>query len=157
MEHKASWMDLSASETIICEPPLTKIVTDFDLEHCSITSIRSSVVPKCTSFISPHEPSFSGVISWNLGIIRAPVAIATNSMSTPPTQRTAGKLFYKRRWLASSSKPHWQSAIVAPLSFTFLTISIVFIIYQWNNLVLVFTVYDSHQRRLCSSCVWFLV
>lgn len=60
------------------------------LEHYSITNIRSSVVPKCNSLIDPAVPSFSEEISWNLGMILAPVAIATNSISTPPTQRTAG-------------------------------------------------------------------
>lgn len=44
----------------------------------------------------------------NRGTMRAPVAIAMSSSSTPPTQRTAGSWFCSRRWLASSSKPHWQ-------------------------------------------------
>lgn len=35
----------------------------------------------------------------------------------------AGKPLCKSRWLASSSKPHWQMASVAPASFTWATIS----------------------------------
>ena len=45
-------------------------------------------------------------------------AIAINSISTPPTHRTAGRPDCKSRWFASSSKPHWQITIFAPESFT---------------------------------------
>lgn len=38
------------------------------------------------------------------------------SISGPPTQRTAGKLFWRSKWFASSSKPHWQIARLAPVS-----------------------------------------
>lgn len=80
-------------------------------------------VPKFISLMTPAFPNFSSVISSNLGIILAPVAIAKSSISTPPTHLTAGKLLCIRRWLASSSKPHWHKTILAPESFTFLTIS----------------------------------
>jgi len=40
------------------------------------------------------------------------------SISGPPTQRTAGSWRCRSRWLASSSKPHWQMTRFAPVSFT---------------------------------------
>ena len=43
--------------------------------------------------------------TWKRGTMRAPVASASSSSSTPPTQRTAGRLLCSSRWLASSSKP----------------------------------------------------
>ena len=49
-------------------------------------------------------------------MMRAPVASVSSSISTPPTQRTAGRSLCISRWLASSSKPHWQMTRVAPLS-----------------------------------------
>mmetsp|Transcript_1343 Transcript_1343/g.3796 ORF Transcript_1343/g.3796 Transcript_1343/m.3796 type:complete len:209 (-) Transcript_1343:452-1078(-) len=55
--------------------------------------------------------------------MRALQAIAISSSSTPPTQRTAGRSFAISRWLASSSKPHWQITRPAPESLTFLIIS----------------------------------
>ena len=54
--------------------------------------------------------------SENLGTIRPPVAMAMSSISGPPTHRTAGRSFWRSKWLASSSKPHWQMARVAPES-----------------------------------------
>ena len=46
-----------------------------------------------------------------------------SSISTPPTHLTAGRPFDRSRWLASSSKPHWQRTSVAPASLHFWTIS----------------------------------
>lgn len=43
------------------------------------------------------------------------------SISGPPTQRIAGSSFCSSRWFASSSKPHWQMAKLAPLLFTWKT------------------------------------
>ena len=119
----ASCSDLLASSTIMELPPLMRIVTALQFAQSLIASMRSLVVPKCSSSMRPAFPSFSGVISWKRGIMRPPVAIAISSMSVPDTQRTAGRLFWSRRWLASSSKPHWQRAMVAPESFTFFTMS----------------------------------
>jgi len=56
--------------------------------------ILSPDVPKETSSMLPATPSFSGVISSNLGMILAPVAMAKSSISTPPTHLTEGRLFY---------------------------------------------------------------
>ena len=95
-----------------------KMVTALLFGHSSMTNIRSEVVPKPISRMVPQLPSFSGVISENRGMIRPPVAMATSSMSGPPTHRTAGRSFWRRRWLASSSKPHWQTATLAPESLT---------------------------------------
>ena len=50
-------------------------------------------------------PSLSGASSEKRGTMRAPVAMASSSSSTPPTQRTAGKSLAISKWLASSSKP----------------------------------------------------
>ena len=98
--HKASWRDLVASSTIILDPPRIKTVTALQFEHSSTTSIFSSPVPKWSSLILPAFPNFSAVTSSNLGMILAPVAIATSSMSTPPTHLTAGSLFWRSKWLA---------------------------------------------------------
>lgn len=68
------------------------------------------------SLTNPQDPSLSGVSSSNRGTILPPVAIAINSISGPPTQRTAGSFSAKSKWLASSSKPHWHMAKVAPAS-----------------------------------------
>jgi len=82
------------------------MVTAFDYAHFSITIIFSCVVPNEISLTVSALPSFSGVISLNLGIILPPVAIAINSISVPETHLTAGKPFCNNKWLASSSKPH---------------------------------------------------
>mmetsp|Transcript_4661 Transcript_4661/g.6581 ORF Transcript_4661/g.6581 Transcript_4661/m.6581 type:complete len:375 (-) Transcript_4661:291-1415(-) len=114
--HMASCSDRLASSTIILFPPRTRIVTALLCAHCSITIMRSLVVPKATSRMSPARPSFSGASSPNRGTMRPPVAMAISSSSTPPTHRTAGSWFWSSRWLASSSKPHWQMTTLAPLS-----------------------------------------
>jgi hypothetical protein len=54
--------------------------------------------------------------SWDIGAC-GPVAMAINSNSTPPTHLTAGRFLCIKRWLASSSKPHWQITRVAPASY----------------------------------------
>mmetsp|Transcript_49891 Transcript_49891/g.117301 ORF Transcript_49891/g.117301 Transcript_49891/m.117301 type:complete len:217 (-) Transcript_49891:951-1601(-) len=87
---RASWMLRLISSIIILLPPRTKMVTAFELEHCSTNNILSLVVPKPTSRTRPALPNFSGVSSVNRGTMRPPVAMATSSSSTPPTQRTAG-------------------------------------------------------------------
>ena len=43
----------------------------------------------------PALPSFSGAHSSKRGIMRPPVAMAINSISTPPTHLTAGNSFLK--------------------------------------------------------------
>lgn len=96
--------------------PLTKTVTALVLAHSSMTSIFSLVVPKDISLTMPAVPSFSALRSSNRGTIRPLVAMATSSISGPPTHLTAGSPFCSRRWLASSSKPHWQMARLAPVS-----------------------------------------
>mmetsp|Transcript_21970 Transcript_21970/g.56483 ORF Transcript_21970/g.56483 Transcript_21970/m.56483 type:complete len:217 (+) Transcript_21970:607-1257(+) len=118
----ASWSERLASSTIILLPPRTKMVTALELGQSSITSIRSFVVPNEISRTWPALPSLSAVSSEKRGTMRPPVAIAMSSSSTPPTQRTAGSLFCISRWLASSSKPHWQMTRFAPESFTCFTI-----------------------------------
>ena len=104
--------------------PRMKIVTALGLAHSSITSIFSRVVPKLTSRTTPAFPSFAALRSSNLGTIRPFVAIAMSSISEPPTHRTAGSLFWSSRWLASSSKPHWQITRFAPVSLICLIISV---------------------------------
>lgn len=47
----------------------------------------------------------STLLTWNRGMMRAPVAMASSSISTPPTHRTAGRSLCIKRWLASSSNP----------------------------------------------------
>ena len=47
--------------------------------------------PPLTSFTLPAEPSLSALSSWKRGTMRAPVAMASSSISTPPTHRTAGR------------------------------------------------------------------
>lgn len=71
---------------------------------------------RMTSHTTPALPSFSGVSSENLGTMRAPVAIASNSISTPPTHLTAGSSFTNSKWFASSSNPHWHITRLAPES-----------------------------------------
>jgi hypothetical protein len=44
--------------------------------------------------------------------------VERTSISGPPTHRTAGRSFCISRWLASSSKPHWQMTRLAPVSLT---------------------------------------
>ena len=118
----ASCINRLASSMIILVPPRKKIVTALEFLHSSITSILSLVVPKLISLTSPALPSLSAESSWNLGTMRPPVAMAISSISGPPTQRTAGNSRCSRRWLASSSKPHWQMARLAPAAFTSSTI-----------------------------------
>jgi hypothetical protein len=120
--------------------PRTKTVTVFVFAHSSMTSILSRVVPKVSSRTIPALPSLAAVRSSNRGTIRPPVAMAINynpsvshkrppgpqkntSISGPPTHRTAGRSFCISRWLASSSKPHWQMTRLAPVSFTRLIMS----------------------------------
>jgi hypothetical protein len=78
------------------------------LQHLqsSITNILSFDVPNYTSLTRLASPNLSFDNSLNLGTILAPVAIAINSTSVPETHLTAGRLFYKSKWFASSSKPH---------------------------------------------------
>merc|ERR1719431_2410355 len=119
---RASCIDRLASSMIILVPPRRKMVTAFELAHSSITSILSLVVPKLISLTLPAVPSLSELSSWNLGTILPPVAMAISSISGPPTHRTAGRSRWRRRWFASSSKPHWQIARLAPAAFTSSTI-----------------------------------
>mmetsp|Transcript_52102 Transcript_52102/g.111444 ORF Transcript_52102/g.111444 Transcript_52102/m.111444 type:complete len:379 (+) Transcript_52102:815-1951(+) len=81
--------------------------------------MRSLVVPKDSSCTWPALPSLSGVSSEKRGTMRALQAMAMSSSSTPPTQRIAGRPLCMSKWLASSSKPHWQMTRFAPQSFTF--------------------------------------
>mmetsp|Transcript_18688 Transcript_18688/g.44656 ORF Transcript_18688/g.44656 Transcript_18688/m.44656 type:complete len:338 (+) Transcript_18688:309-1322(+) len=122
--HRASCTERFVSSTTILFPPRTKIVTALERGQSSITSMRSRVVPNPISRTFPARPSFSGESSLKRGTILPPVAIAMSSSSTPPTQRTAGRLWWRSRWLASSSKPHWQMARVAPLSLHCCTMSV---------------------------------
>mmetsp|Transcript_1853 Transcript_1853/g.4613 ORF Transcript_1853/g.4613 Transcript_1853/m.4613 type:complete len:238 (-) Transcript_1853:588-1301(-) len=119
----ASCSERFASSTIILLPPRTKMVTALELGQSSITSILSFVVPNEISRTVPALPSFSAVSSEKRGTIRPPVAMAMSSISTPPTQRTAGRPCCMSKWFASSSKPHWQMTRFAPDSFTLSTIS----------------------------------
>mmetsp|Transcript_1677 Transcript_1677/g.3849 ORF Transcript_1677/g.3849 Transcript_1677/m.3849 type:complete len:297 (-) Transcript_1677:802-1692(-) len=114
--HRASCRDRLVSSRIIRLPPLTKIVTALLFAQSSITIMLSLVVPKLTSFTLPALPSLSSLSSTKRGTMRPPVAIAINSISTPPTHLTAGRSFLYSRWLASSSKPHWQMIKFAPES-----------------------------------------
>mmetsp|Transcript_37663 Transcript_37663/g.38018 ORF Transcript_37663/g.38018 Transcript_37663/m.38018 type:complete len:213 (-) Transcript_37663:648-1286(-) len=123
--HMASCKLRLASSTIILFPPRTSTVTALELAQSSITSMRSVVlVPKVTSRTHPARPSLSALNSEKRGTIRPPVAMAMCSISTPPTHRTAGSLFWSSRWVASSSNPHWQITRLAPESFTCCTISV---------------------------------
>mmetsp|Transcript_13560 Transcript_13560/g.37522 ORF Transcript_13560/g.37522 Transcript_13560/m.37522 type:complete len:201 (-) Transcript_13560:557-1159(-) len=119
----ASCMDRLISSMIILLPPRTRMVTALLLAQSSMKIILSLDVPNDTSRTRPAVPSFSGASSLKRGTMRAPHAMASSSISTPPTQRTAGSLFWTRRWLASSSKPHWQIASVAPHPLTRSTMS----------------------------------
>mmetsp|Transcript_60703 Transcript_60703/g.167903 ORF Transcript_60703/g.167903 Transcript_60703/m.167903 type:complete len:261 (-) Transcript_60703:834-1616(-) len=121
--HIASCRLRFTSSTSMWLPPRTKTVTAPVLAQPSTTSMRSLVVPKATSRTTPARPSLSAVSSLKRGMMRALVAIASSSSSTPPTQRTAGSLFCNNKWLASSSKPHWQMTRLAPLSLTLATMS----------------------------------
>ena len=78
----------------------------------------SWVVPKLISLTEPALPSFSPLSSLKRGTMRPLVAMATSSISGPPTQRTAGSSFCSSKWLGSSSNPHWHSTRLAPVSFT---------------------------------------
>eukprot|EP01139_Manchomonas_bermudensis_P019020 Amastigsp_a676308_541.p4 type:complete len:104 gc:universal Amastigsp_a676308_541:388-699(+) len=89
----ASWIERSVSLTITLLPPRTKIVTAFLFGQFSTTSIRSFVVPNESSRTVPARPSLAADRSENRGTMQPPVAIARSSISTPPTQRTAGRLF----------------------------------------------------------------
>lgn len=42
--------------------------------------------------------------------------VEPTSISGPPTHLTAGSFFWSKRWLASSSNPHWQMTRLAPVS-----------------------------------------
>lgn len=98
--------------------PLTNTVTALEFAHSSMTSIFSLVVPNDISLTIPARPSFSADKSSNRGTIRPLVAMAISSISGPPTHRTAGSSFCMSKWLASSSKPHWQMTRLAPVSLT---------------------------------------
>mmetsp|Transcript_9548 Transcript_9548/g.25964 ORF Transcript_9548/g.25964 Transcript_9548/m.25964 type:complete len:344 (-) Transcript_9548:570-1601(-) len=121
--HRASCRDRLVSSTIILLPPRTKMLTALVFLHPSTTSCVSCVVPNPTSRTVLAKPSLSGVSSSNLGTIRAPVASARSSISTPPTHRTAGRSLCISKWLASSSKPHWQTINPAPESLHRFTMS----------------------------------
>mmetsp|Transcript_24196 Transcript_24196/g.29344 ORF Transcript_24196/g.29344 Transcript_24196/m.29344 type:complete len:310 (+) Transcript_24196:675-1604(+) len=112
------------SSRIILFPPRQKMVTALLLWQSSITTILSFVVPNAISFTRPAFPSFASVSSWKRGTIRPPVAIASSSSSTPPTQRIAGSSLTINKWLASSSKPHWQQIRFAPESLHCWTMSV---------------------------------
>mmetsp|Transcript_3766 Transcript_3766/g.9399 ORF Transcript_3766/g.9399 Transcript_3766/m.9399 type:complete len:249 (-) Transcript_3766:553-1299(-) len=100
------------------------MVTALECGQSSMTSTRSLVVPKPISFTLPALPSLSELSSLKRGTMRPPVAMAISSISTPPTQRTAGSSWCSSRWLASSSKPHWQITSVAPASLHCCTMSV---------------------------------
>uniref|UniRef100_A0A6B0V5X8 Putative secreted protein n=1 Tax=Ixodes ricinus TaxID=34613 RepID=A0A6B0V5X8_IXORI len=121
--HSASCRLRLASSTIILLPPRMKMVTALEFGHSSMTSMRSLVVPNESSRTTPAEPSLSALSSLKRGTMRPPVAMAISSISGPPTQRTAGSCLWSSRWLASSSKPHWQMTRLAPAAFTWSTIS----------------------------------
>mmetsp|Transcript_81565 Transcript_81565/g.243191 ORF Transcript_81565/g.243191 Transcript_81565/m.243191 type:complete len:228 (-) Transcript_81565:894-1577(-) len=112
----ASWRHRFASSTTIWFPPRTRTVTALEFRQSSITSIWSFVVPKVISRTTPADPSFSAFSSSKRGTILPPVAMAMSSSSTPPTHLTAGSFCWYSRWLASSSKPHWQMTKFAPAS-----------------------------------------
>ena len=57
------------------------------------------------------------VVCGNLWLCKDVYRVWTKS------HRTAGSWFVKRRWLASSSNPHWQMTRFAPASLHFITIS----------------------------------
>mmetsp|Transcript_27334 Transcript_27334/g.69558 ORF Transcript_27334/g.69558 Transcript_27334/m.69558 type:complete len:335 (+) Transcript_27334:600-1604(+) len=122
--HSASCSERLISSSTILLPPRTKMVTALRLGQPSTTSILSLVVPKDTSFTLPAKPSLSWLSSWKRGTMRAPVAMASSSISTPPTHRTAGRLLCMSSELASSSKPHWHTTSPAPLSLHSLTMSV---------------------------------
>ena len=65
---------------------------------------RSRPVP-CAPAPAPAPAAPPPALTWKRGTMRAPVASASSSSSTPPTQRTAGRPWCISRWLASSSKP----------------------------------------------------
>mmetsp|Transcript_60705 Transcript_60705/g.167910 ORF Transcript_60705/g.167910 Transcript_60705/m.167910 type:complete len:224 (-) Transcript_60705:467-1138(-) len=110
----ASWRQRLASSTTIWLPPRTRTVTALEFAQSSMTIITSFVVPNVISLTVPALPNFSSESSSNRGTILPPVAMAISSSSTPPTHLTAGSLFWYNRWLASSSKPHWQITRLQP-------------------------------------------
>mmetsp|Transcript_29149 Transcript_29149/g.86250 ORF Transcript_29149/g.86250 Transcript_29149/m.86250 type:complete len:251 (-) Transcript_29149:889-1641(-) len=114
----ASCSERFASSRTIRLPPRQKTVTAREFGQPSITIIRSFVVPNASSCTWPAEPSLSAVSSAKRGTMRASVAMAISSSSTPPTHRMAGSSFCISKWFASSSKPHWQMTRLAPASFT---------------------------------------
>mmetsp|Transcript_2182 Transcript_2182/g.6499 ORF Transcript_2182/g.6499 Transcript_2182/m.6499 type:complete len:208 (-) Transcript_2182:906-1529(-) len=114
----ASCSERFASSRTIRLPPRQKTVTAREFGQPSITIIRSFVVPNASSCTWPAEPSLSAVSSAKRGTMRASVAMAISSSSTPPTHRMAGSSFCINKWFASSSKPHWQMTRLAPASFT---------------------------------------
>ncbi len=88
--HNASCNDLYASSHTILLPPLTTTVTALVFLQPSTTNTLSYDVPNDNSLTQPANPNLSALISSNLGTILAPVAIANNSISIPPTHLTAG-------------------------------------------------------------------
>mmetsp|Transcript_12426 Transcript_12426/g.30958 ORF Transcript_12426/g.30958 Transcript_12426/m.30958 type:complete len:215 (-) Transcript_12426:606-1250(-) len=93
----ASWRERLASSMTILFPPRTNTVTAFEFGQSSITTIRSFVVPNDSSCTLPALPSLSAVSSEKRGTMRASQAIARSSISTPPTQRMAGRSFCMSR------------------------------------------------------------
>mmetsp|Transcript_4356 Transcript_4356/g.11825 ORF Transcript_4356/g.11825 Transcript_4356/m.11825 type:complete len:218 (+) Transcript_4356:166-819(+) len=89
--HRASCKDRLISSKTILLPPRTKMVTALVLGQPSMTSILSLVVPKLTSLTEPAVPSLSALSSSKRGTMRAPVAMASSSISTPPTHLMAGR------------------------------------------------------------------
>src|SRR2546423_14747266 len=91
-------------------------------------------IPSCAKFNFTNKSCASKFLcrqileSWNnapicgncnqLQISTSHVRINT-SISGPPTHLTAGNLFCKSKWFASSSKPHWQITKEAPTSLIF--------------------------------------
>mmetsp|Transcript_33466 Transcript_33466/g.84011 ORF Transcript_33466/g.84011 Transcript_33466/m.84011 type:complete len:251 (+) Transcript_33466:104-856(+) len=121
--HSASCTQRLASSTTILLLPRRKMVVAFWLLQPSTTIMRSFVVPNDTSRTMRASPSLSALTSLKRGTMRAPVAMASSSISTPPTQRMAGRSFCSSRWFASSSNPHWHTARLHPVSLIFFTMS----------------------------------
>ena len=82
----------------------------------AVFSIKSVSSPLLHG-VWPEKPMVCGI--WNSAMPNLiNCKLMLTSISGPPTQRTAGSWRCNNRWLASSSKPHWQIARVAPASFT---------------------------------------
>ena len=72
----------------------------------------------CSQLCKGMSPQAIHIVTYEWDIAaRWPVAMAINSNSTPPTHLTAGRFLCINRWLALSSKPHWQITRVAPTSY----------------------------------------